>query len=46
MKGVFKCAKGDDERRFRSAKNLSLGMPPAPDGFSPLVGYPKWKVEM
>ena len=26
MKGVFKCAKGDDERRFMSAKSLSLGI--------------------
>ena len=30
MKGVFKCAKGDDERRSRRAKSSSLGMPPAP----------------
>src|ERR1041385_4183153 len=28
MKGVFKCAMEDDERRFRSAKRSSLGMPP------------------
>src|ERR1041385_702441 len=28
MKGVFKCAMGDDERRFRSVKRSSLGMPP------------------
>ena len=28
MKGVFKYAKEDDKRRFRSAKSLSLGMPP------------------
>ena len=27
---VFKCAKGHDERRFRSAKILSLGMRPEP----------------
>ena len=30
MKRVFKCAKEDDKRRFRSANILSLGMPPAP----------------
>ena len=30
MKGVFKCTKEDDERRSRSAKRSSLGMPPAP----------------
>src|SRR3954468_4324008 len=30
MKGVFKCAKGDDERRFRSTKILSLGFPQHP----------------
>src|ERR1041385_5929757 len=28
MKGVFKCAREDDERRFRSVKRSSLGMPP------------------
>ena len=28
MKGVFKYAKGDDERTFGSVKNSSLGMPP------------------
>src|ERR1041385_772874 len=28
MKGVFKYAKGDDERRFGSVKRSSLGMPP------------------
>src|SRR4051812_31812449 len=28
MKGVFKCAKKDDERRSRSVKRSSLGMPP------------------
>src|SRR4051794_16249165 len=27
MKGVFKCAMEDDERRFRSVKRSSLGMP-------------------
>src|SRR4051794_3547131 len=27
MKGVFKCAMEDDERRFRSGKRSSLGMP-------------------
>src|SRR3954467_1483180 len=27
MKGVFKCAMEDDERRFRSVKGSSLGMP-------------------
>src|ERR1041384_6518744 len=27
MKGVFKCAMEDDERRFRSVKHSSLGMP-------------------
>ena len=27
MKGVFKCAKEDDERRSRSVKSSSLGMP-------------------
>src|ERR1043165_5414330 len=27
MKGVFKCAMEDDERRFRSVKSSSLGMP-------------------
>src|SRR3954468_21700743 len=30
MKGVFKCAKEDDERGFRRAKSSSLGMPHAP----------------
>ena len=33
MKGVFKCAKEDDKRRFRSAKSLSLGMPPCIPSF-------------
>src|ERR1041385_5020694 len=28
MKGVFKCAMEDDERRSRSVKRSSLGMPP------------------
>src|ERR1043165_9962165 len=28
MKGVFKCAKEDDERRSGSVKHSSLGMPP------------------
>src|ERR1043165_4828860 len=28
MKGVFKCAREDDKRRFRSVKRSSLGMPP------------------
>src|SRR3954471_7543811 len=28
MKGVFKCAREDDERRLRSVKHSSLGMPP------------------
>src|SRR3954470_2639376 len=28
MKGVFKCAREDDERRFRSVNRSSLGMPP------------------
>src|SRR4051812_35392276 len=28
MKGVFKCAREDDERRFRSVKRSILGMPP------------------
>src|ERR1041385_1031100 len=28
MKGVFKFAMEDDERRFRSVKRSSLGMPP------------------
>ena len=28
MKGVFKCAKEDDERRSGSVKSSSLGMPP------------------
>src|SRR3954462_3186657 len=28
MKGVFKCAMEDDERRFGSVKRSSLGMPP------------------
>ena len=28
MKGVFKCAREDDERRCRSVKRSSLGMPP------------------
>ena len=28
MKGVFKCAKDDDERRSGSVKRSSLGMPP------------------
>src|SRR3954454_16928811 len=28
MKGVFKCAMEDDERRFESVKRSSLGMPP------------------
>src|ERR1043165_8673513 len=28
MKGVFKCAKEDDERRSRSVKRSSLGIPP------------------
>src|SRR3954470_16868400 len=28
MKGVFKCAREDDERRFKSVKRSSLGMPP------------------
>src|SRR4051812_23805028 len=28
MKGVFKCAKEDDERRSGSVKRSSLGMPP------------------
>ena len=28
MKGVFKCAREDDERRCGSAKRSSLGMPP------------------
>src|SRR4051812_32466329 len=28
MKGVFKCAREDDERRFGSVKRSSLGMPP------------------
>src|ERR1041385_8745195 len=27
MKGVFKCAMEDDERRFRSVKRSSLGIP-------------------
>src|SRR4051812_41883660 len=30
MKVVFKCAQEDDERRFGSAKSLSLGMTMAP----------------
>ena len=28
MKGVFKCAREDDKRRFRSVKHSSLGLPP------------------
>src|ERR1041385_5918410 len=28
MKGVFKCAREDVEKRFRSVKRSSLGMPP------------------
>src|ERR1041385_8675442 len=28
MKGVFKCAREDDERRFRSVKRSRLGMTP------------------
>src|SRR3954465_4697815 len=28
VKGVFKCAREDDKRRFRSVKRSSLGMPP------------------
>src|ERR1041385_9059061 len=28
MKGVFKCAREDDERRSRSVKRSGLGMPP------------------
>src|SRR3954468_9470775 len=28
MKGVFKCAREDDKRRFRRVKRSSLGMPP------------------
>src|SRR3954466_13207886 len=28
MKGVFKCAREHDERRLRSVKRSSLGMPP------------------
>src|SRR3954467_11832868 len=28
MKGVFKCAREDDERRSRSVKRSSLGIPP------------------
>src|SRR3954469_25830643 len=28
MKGAFKCAMQDDERRSRSVKSSSLGMPP------------------
>src|ERR1041385_735978 len=28
MKGLFKCAREDDERRSRSVKRSSLGMPP------------------
>src|ERR1041385_4528458 len=28
MKGVFKCAREDDKRRFRTVKRSSLGMPP------------------
>src|SRR5216110_475962 len=28
MKGVFKCAREDDKRRFRKVKRSSLGMPP------------------
>src|ERR1041385_4673203 len=28
MKGVFKCAREDDKRRFRRVKCSSLGMPP------------------
>src|ERR1041385_345216 len=28
MKGVFKCAREDDKRRFRRVKLSSLGMPP------------------
>src|ERR1044071_5786061 len=31
MKGVFKCAREDDERRFRSVNCSSLGMPVRPD---------------
>src|SRR3954468_6244742 len=27
MMGVFKCAREDDERRFKSVKRSSLGMP-------------------
>ena len=35
MKGVFKCAKEDDERRSGSVKSSSLGMPPcAPKKYS------------
>src|SRR4051812_22488498 len=30
MNGVFKCAKEEDERRFRSAKSSSLGCPRHP----------------
>src|SRR4051812_495931 len=28
MKGLLKCSKEDDERRFRSVKRSSLGIPP------------------
>src|SRR3954464_4758005 len=38
MKGVFKCAREDDERRFRSVKRSSLGMPPCtPNKYSRIL---------
>src|ERR1041385_9574925 len=46
MKGVFKCARGDDERRSGSVKSSSLGMPPCiPNKYSrslksPSLGMP------
>src|SRR4051812_37978363 len=38
MKGVFKCARDDDERRSGSVKRSSLGMPPCiPNKYSRIL---------
>src|ERR1041385_1389066 len=38
MKGVFKCTREDDERRFGSVKRSSLGMPPCiPNKYSRIL---------
>ena len=44
MKGVFKCAKEDGERRFRSVKCSSLGMPKCtPNKYSRRLKRLSWR---